>query len=149
MPRRASPTVSRRSCRTLGVMSRTALHLVYAVLWLGGLALAAVLLVQAANTDFGHVRFYSQIGSIVWVLGFALIFYSWARRDAPAHGRSVKSAAVFAALWPLLNVIAHVVYLFFTRGFRNGTLATLKFACFLLAAAIGWFLLGRALGAVL
>lgn len=130
-------------------MSRTALHLLFAVLWLGGFGFAAVLLMQAANADAGHMRLYAQLGSIVWVLGFSLIFYSWVRRDAPAHGKSVKAAAVFVVLWPLLNVIAHVAYLFFTRGIRNGSLATLKLVCFLLGAAIGWLLFGRVFGTML
>jgi hypothetical protein len=129
-------------------MNRTVGHLLYAVLWLTGFTLAVAAMARGVNPDFGQMGFYAQVGSIVWALGFAAIFYSWARKDAPAHGKSGKSAAVFAALWPFFNLVAHVVYLFFTRGFRNGLLATLKFICFLLAAGTAWFAFSRALGTI-
>ena len=130
-------------------MSRTARHLIYALLWLAAFTLVVVLFAHGANPDLGRMSFYAQLGSIFWVMGFAGIFYSWARVDAPSHSKSVKSAAVFAGLWLFFNFVAHVAYLFFTRGLRNGTLATLKFICFLLAAGIAWFLFGRALGTIL
>lgn len=134
---------------TLGVMSRTLAHLLYATLWLTGFTVVVAAMTRGANPDFGQMGFYAQVGSIVWALGFNAIFYSWARKDAPAHGKSAKSAAVFAALWLFFNVVAHEVYLFFTRGFRNGLLATLKFVCFVLAAGIAWFAFSRALGTIL
>ncbi len=130
-------------------MSRTTIHLACALLWLCGFALAAGALAHFSAHDLERLRFYSQVSSIVWVLGFASIFYSWARQDAPAHGKSVGSAAIFAALWPFLIFFAHIAYLLFTRGIRMGTLATLKFVCFLLAAAVGWLLFGRVLGSAL
>jgi hypothetical protein len=127
-------------------MNRTLWHLLFAALWLAAFTLVVALFARGVSADVGHMRFYSQVGSIVWVVGFASIFFSWARVDAPAHGKTIKSAAVFAASWLFFNFIAHVVYLFFTRGFRNGALATLKFICFLLAVGIAWFLFGRVLG---
>jgi hypothetical protein len=130
-------------------MNRTLAHLLYGTLWLMAFTLVVAVIARGANPDFGQMRFYAQVGSIIWVLGFAAIFYSWARKDAPAHGKSGKSAAVFAALWLFFNAVTNVVYLFYTRGFRNGLLATLKFVSFLLAAGIAWFAISWALGSIL
>jgi hypothetical protein len=130
-------------------MNRTLAHLVYAALWLTSFTFVVTTMARGATPDPGQMGFYSQVGSIVWALGFAAIFYSWARKDAPAHGKSNKSAAVFAALWPFFNVVAHVVYLFFTRGFRDGLLATLKLICILCTAGIAWFAFSRVLGTFL
>ena len=129
-------------------MSRTSRHLLFALFWLGIFSLVAVAFIGSANLDFGHMSFYAQVGSLVWVIGFAGIFYSWAREDAPAHGKSAKSAVVFTALWFFFIFFAHVAYLFFTRGLRSGVLATLRFISFLLGAAIAWLLLGRLLHAL-
>ena len=80
---------------------------------------------------------------MIWVLGFAGIFFSWARLDVSAHGKSKGTAAFFAGLWPFLLVVAHIAYLFYTRGLRNGLLASLKFVCFCLAAVISMIALGK------
>src|SRR5882672_7151788 len=101
-------------------MNHTSRHLLFALLWLGVFLLVVVAFVRSANPDFGHLPFYTQVGSLAWVVGFAGIFYSWAREDAPVHGKSAKSAVVFAALWPFFIFFAHVAYLFYTRGLRNG-----------------------------
>ena len=130
-------------------MSRTSRHLVCALLWLAAFTVLVALCAGGVDPDVGRMGFYSQLGSVVWVMGFVGIFFSWARVDAPAHGRSAKSAAVFAVLWLFFNFIAHVAYLFFTRGSRLGALATLKFVCFLLAAGVTWLLFSRALGTIL
>lgn len=130
-------------------MSRTARHLIYALLWLATFTFVVVLLMHGANPEIGRTGFYAQVGSVFSVMGFACIFFSWARVDAPSHEKSVKSAAVFAVFWLCFNLLAHVAYLFFTRGLRNGMLATLKFICFLLAAGIAWFLFGRVIGSLL
>jgi hypothetical protein len=70
--------------------------------------------------DVGKNQFRGQLGSIVWVFGFAGIFFSWARLDAPAHGKPKRAALLFALLWPFLVFIAHIAYLFYTRGLRKG-----------------------------
>ena len=126
-------------------MNRTLTHLLLALCWLAVFTLAITVAVQTANPDEGHMRFYARVGSLIWALGFVAIFFSWARKDAPAHGRSIRSAVVFAVARPFFNIFAHVVYLFFTRGMREGLLASLKFACFLLAACMAWFMFVRVL----
>lgn len=128
-------------------MNRTFAHLLYGLLWLSGFTLVAAIVARGANPGFGRMSFYAQVGSIAWALGFAAIFYSWAREDAPAHGKPKFAAVVFAALWPFFNVVAHLVYLFFTRGFRGGLLAAIQFICYLFAAGMAWLVFNRVLGA--
>jgi hypothetical protein len=82
------------------------------------------------------------------VLGFAGIFFSWARLDALAHGKPKATALLFALLWPFLNLVVHIAYLFYTRGLRAGLLASLKFICFCLAAVIALVALGKLWGLV-
>jgi hypothetical protein len=130
-------------------MNRTFAHLLYGLLWLAGFTLVVAFAARGANPDIGRMSFYAQVGSIAWALGFAAIFFSWARIDAPAHGKPKIAAVVFAALWPFFNVVAHLVYLFFTRGLRGGVLPAIQFICFLLAAGISWFAFSRVLGALL
>jgi hypothetical protein len=125
-------------------MSRTAWHLVYSLLWLVGVILVFIVASPYLHSsDVGKNQFRSQVGSIAWMLGFAGIFYSWARQDAIDHGKPKHSAVLFAALWPFLILIAHIAYLFYTRGLRNGFVAFLKFVSFLLALGIGFVVLGR------
>ena len=132
-------------------MNRTAKHLACAIVWLLASSVIAVVVASpnSSTLEPGRTAFYSQVASISWLLGFVGIFFSWARVDAPSHGKSVKAAVVFAALWPFFIFITHIAYLFFTRGFRGGALAAVKFVCFLLAAAIVWLASGRLVGAFL
>lgn len=123
-------------------MNRTHWHLTSGVVWL------VTVLVVAVNTvshtaDFGANQFRSQLASLMAAVGLGAIFLSWAKADAPAHGKPEASAFVFAALWPILFFVAHVAYLFYTRGLRNGVLAILKFACFVMASLIVLFVAGR------
>ena len=132
-------------------MNRTSRHLGYAVGWLLAFTTAIAIFAASASGEMnpGLAMSVSQSGSIVWVLGFAAIFYSWARKDAIEHGRSSQTALIFAVLWPFLLVISHAAYLLFTRGWRSGFLAILKFICFLLTAGIIWFAFSKLLGALL
>jgi hypothetical protein len=131
-------------------MNRTHRHLMYGLIWLVGFIVLAVLL--SASWDISNIgmnKVRSQVGSLVWVLGFAVIFFSWARVDAPAHGKSKRAAALFALFWPFLVFLGHIAYLLYTRGLRTGAVSSLKFICFLLASGIGLALLGRVASGVL
>lgn len=128
-------------------MSNTSRHLVYAVIWITAFTLAVIVLSPLGFAAFYNMGLYAKLASILWVVGFTGIFFSWARIDAPAHGRSRGSATVFAVLWLLFFLLAHVAYLFFTRGLRDGTFATLKFIGFLSAGFAFVRLMGALLGA--
>lgn len=133
-------------------LTRTHRHLLYGVAWLLGFSLLAVLvasMVMPASEDVagrGTMLVYSQVGSILWVVGFASIFLSWARVDAKDHGKPTSIAVLFSVLWLFFNVLSHVAYLFVTRGWRQGSLSTLRFICFLLSAGIVWFGLAKFFG---
>lgn len=75
---------------------------------------------------------------MVWGIGLALIFASWALRDAPAHGKSRNIALGFTAAWFLVFFIAVFPYLFVTRGAKGGLVAALKFLSLCLGFAIFW-----------
>jgi hypothetical protein len=130
-------------------VNRTYRHLIYAVIWLLVFTGAVVIFVftHGIPKELGTTKLVSQLGSAVWVMGFAGIFYSWARKDAPEHGRSSKSALAFALLWPFLLIASHAIYLIFTRGWRQGVVAILKFICFLMATGIVLLTFGTLLGA--
>ena len=81
--------------------------------------------------------------------GVAGLTASWALRDAPAHGRSRNAALVFVAGWFVVFALAVFPYLFFTRGFKNGLVAALKFTSLCLAFGVAWLGLGVLLGKVL
>ena len=128
-------------------MTHTSRHLLLSISWLLGLAVLVVLVTSSMDlSDPGRNQFHGQLGSIAWVLGFVAIFYSWARVDAIQHGKSKTSAVVFALLWPFLIGFVHFAYLFYTRGFRNGLLASLKFVCFCLSAGLAMLLLAKLWG---
>ncbi len=125
-------------------MTRTTKHLLFSLLWLFGF----LLIVVAANSwwdisEPGKNQFRSQVASLILLIGFALIFFSWARVDSVEHGRARHAAAIFAIAWPFFIVFTHAAYLFYTRGFRSGLIATVKFVCFILAAGIAPALLFR------
>ena len=128
-------------------MTRTHRHLLYSLVWLFAFIVIFVLASSSLDaSDIGKTQFHSQIGSLVWVLGFAAIFFSWARVDVVEHGKSKGAAVVFAALWPFLVFFAHIAYLFYTRGMRDGLVAVLKFICFLLTSGIGLLVFGKLIG---
>lgn len=133
-------------------LSRTHRHLLYGVAWLLGftlLTVVIVLLVMPEPEDvasLGTMMVYTQIGSILWVVGFAAIFFSWARVDAMEHGRPMSIAVAFSVLWLFFNVLSHIAYLLVTRGWREGSLSSLRFICFLLSAFIVWFGLAKLFG---
>lgn len=132
-------------------MNRTARHLLYAVAWLMVFSLAAILIVSAISAEWspGIAMVTSQIGSAVWVIGFALIFYSWARLDAVSHGRTKRVALFFALIWPFSFPISHPVYLLLTRGFLGGLVSILKLFCFWLAAGALFLAFGKLVGQLL
>ncbi len=125
-------------------MTRTTKHLLFSLLWLFGFLL---IFITASSwwdiSEPGKNQFRSQVASLILLIGLALIFFSWARVDSVEHGRTRSAAAIFAIAWPFFIVFTHAAYLFYTRGFRNGLIATVKFACFLLAAGIAPALLFR------
>jgi hypothetical protein len=119
-------------------LNRTNRHLLYALAWLLGFVVLVQLAVTGPlqNASSATAMVYAQFATIGWVLGFAAIFLSWARLDAEEHGKSRNVAVMFALLWLFFNVLSHVAYLFLTRGWREGLLSTVRFICFLFAAAI-------------
>ena len=118
-------------------MNRAVRHLLYGFAWLVGFIVLALAVASSWDlSDLGRNQFRGQVGSLIWVLGFAAIFFSWARVDVAEHGKPRGAALLFAALWPFLVFIAHIGYLFYTRGLRSGLVASLKFVCYLLAVAI-------------
>jgi uncharacterized MnhB-related membrane protein len=129
-------------------MSRTTRHLLYALVWLLVFSLAAILLVSASSAERnpGVAMATSQIGSAIWVVGFALIFYSWARLDVVSHGRTPRFALFFALIWPVSFPISHPVYLLLTRGFLDGLVSILKLFCFWLGAGSLFLAFGKLLG---
>ena len=128
-------------------MTRTSRHLLLSLSWLLGFAVLVVFMSSSMDlSDPGRNQFHGQLGSMVWVLGFVAIFFSWARVDAIQHGKSKTSVVVFTLLWPFLIGFVHLGYLFYTRGFRNGLLASLKFVCFCLSAGLAMLLLAKLLG---
>lgn len=115
------------------------------------LAVLVVSMVMPASNDVasrGTMLVYSQVGSILCVVGFAAIFLSWARVDARDHGKPTSIAVVFSVLWLFFNVLSHVAYLFVTRGWWEGSLSSLKFVCYLLSAGIVWFGFGKFFGSI-
>ena len=132
-------------------MNRTYLHLLYAVAWLLTSTVAIVIFAVTGSipSDHGATKFISQVGSAIWIVGFAVIFFSWARQDAIQHGRSPRVALVFALLWPFLLFLSNAAYLLYTRGWQLGLLAVLKFFCFLLAIGIVWLSFFKLVGAIL
>ena len=130
-------------------MTHTSRHLLLAFAWLLGFVVLVILLSSSFDlSDIGKNQYRGQLGSIIWVLGFAGIFFSWARLDASAHGKSKGTAVLFAVFWPFFLVVAHIAYLFYTRGLRNGLLASLKFVCFCLAAVISMVAMGKLWGLI-
>jgi hypothetical protein len=118
-------------------MNRSLWHLVYGLAWLLALPVLFIVLVSSwDHSNPGISLLHSQVGSIAWVLGFTGIFFSWARIDALEHGKSKRAVLVFTALWPFLLFVAHAAYLLYTRGFRSGLVAVLKFISFMLACGI-------------
>ena len=128
--------MARRSCQTLGAMTHTTRHILLGAAWLAVAPILVGAIVFSGAPEPGSLRSFAAVASFVWGLGFVGIFASWALRDAPAHGKSRASAIAFSASWLLLSALAVVPYLFYTRGFRGGTLASLKYVSLCLALGI-------------
>jgi hypothetical protein len=74
-------------------MTHTFRHLLISLAWFIGFVVLAILVTSSMDLkDVGKNQFRGQLGSIVWVFGFAGIFFSWARLDAPAHGKPKRAA---------------------------------------------------------
>jgi hypothetical protein len=117
-------------------MTHTTRHVLLGAAWLAVAPILVVTLVFSGTLDRDSFRSFAAVASIVWGLGFVGIFASWALRDAPTHGKSKASAVAFSASWLLLSLLAVVPYLFYARGFRGGTLASLKYLSLCLALGI-------------
>ena len=117
-------------------MNHTTRHVLLGVAWLAVAPILVVIFAFSGTLDPGSLRSSAAVASIVWGLGFVGIFASWALSDAPTHGKSKAAAIAFSASWLLLSFLAVVPYLFYTRGFRGGTLASLKYVSLCLALGI-------------
>jgi hypothetical protein len=120
-------------------MTHTQRHLAFAAAWLFGLPLLVLPLFVLGAFPPGEL--HSVIWSVVWGLGLVGAFASWAIRDASAHGKSVYWAVLFTAAWFVVFCLAAIPYLFVTRGLREGALASLRYAAFVLACGGGWILI--------
>jgi hypothetical protein len=117
-------------------MSNTSRHIAAALAWLIALPIFALALFAFAVLPSSQV--YSVLLSLVWSIGLAAIFCSWALRDAPAHGKSRNLALGFTGAWFLVFFLAVIPYLFVTRGAKAGLVAALKFVSLCLGIAIVW-----------
>jgi hypothetical protein len=120
-------------------MANTQRHLLIATGWLFGVPLLGVVLALSFGALPGQPLYFSF--SALWGLGFLAIFWSWASKDAPDHGRPRAVAVWFTAAWLILFFFAVIPYLFVTRGAKNGLLSSVKFLCLLLVCAIVWLAL--------
>jgi hypothetical protein len=117
-------------------MANTQRHLLIAAGWLFGVPLIGVAVALGLGAWFPQPLSFGF--STLWGLGFLAIFWSWASKDAPEHGRSRAFAAWFTAAWLALFLFAVIPYLFATRGAKDGLLSSVKFLCFCLVCAITW-----------
>jgi predicted membrane channel-forming protein YqfA (hemolysin III family) len=115
-------------------MSLAHRYLLFGAGWFFSVPLLAVPVFAVSAFD-GNVA-VSTLVSAVWTLGLVGIFWVWASKDAVTLGKSKNVARWFTAAWFVLLVIAVFPYLFVTRGFKNGLVASLQFACYLLACGI-------------
>jgi hypothetical protein len=111
-------------------------HLLFGAAWLIGAPLAVLSAVSVAKVQGSSAT--STVASVMWALGFIVIFWSWATNDVVAHGKAKSVAWWFSAAWLLLHFLAVFPYLFVTRGFKRGVLASLQFACYLLVCGIAF-----------
>ena len=109
-------------------------YLLFGAGWFFSVPLLAVAVF--AYSAFGGNVVLSTLVSVVWTLGLVGIFWAWASKDVVALGKSKNVARWFTAAWLVLLVLAVFPYLFVTRGLKNGLLASLQFACYLLACGI-------------
>jgi hypothetical protein len=109
-------------------------YLLFGAGWFFSVPLLAFAVFSVAASD-GNVA-VSTLVSVVWTLGLVCIFWAWASKDVIALGKSKNVARWFTAAWLVLLVLAVFPYLFVTRGLKNGLLASLQFACYLLACGI-------------
>ena len=125
-------------------MQRTHRHVLFALAWFFGVPLLVVPLFIAGA--FAYAGPASVLASLFWGLGLAAVFCNWALKDAPAHGKPKSVAVVFTAAWLLVFVLAVFPYLFATRGFRAGVLASLQFLSLCLACGVAWLAVPWAVG---
>ena len=82
-------------------------------------------------------------GSILWSGGLCVLFYSWARLDAQRHNVSMRTVYWFTLAWILLPIVIVFPYLTYSRGWRNGLIASAKYFLLILAS---WMSLSAILG---
>jgi hypothetical protein len=118
------------------VDANTAKHIRYGLCFLCLVAIgSATVLNGAALTVFAD-------------LGFAYLFYSWAKNDAPNFGKTTTSAIWFALAWPFFLVAAQVSYLLYTRGWQHGSISSLKFLSLLFLTCTIWIVAMGHLGLI-
>jgi len=122
-------------------MNRHLRYILFGFVWL--LALIVTVLFAPSSSDFGQAVFVGQTIFVVWAIVAWLAYYAWLRGDAAEYGRPHVSAVLFALLVPFLNVLGHFIYLFYSRGARDGLLACLKFLVALLALGVMLHLLQK------
>ena len=84
-------------------------------------------------------QIYTVAATVIWALGFIACFASWAWRDAPEHGKTRLAVGLFIAVWCAVFALAMFPYLFFTRGMKAGTIASLQFFGFCVVCAGAFF----------
>jgi drug/metabolite transporter (DMT)-like permease len=77
--------------------------------------------------------FYTDLVSLVTTIGAAIIFYAWAKQDAPEYNVSQRAVLWFSVSSVLLIFLSYFGYLLYSRGLRRGTVALLKLSAFLIA----------------
>lgn len=127
-------------------MGNTARHVILGCLWFHGFLLAAAGLFR--NGALSSSPLPTALTFVVWTLGMALVFASWAWRDAPTHGKSRKLAVACAAGWCLVFCFAAVPYFVATRGAKRGSLAGLKFLALCAGLPLSWIVIPAIIVAV-
>src|SRR5688572_13878334 len=97
-------------------------YLLLGAAWLVCVPLLAIAILSVGKFEGNAAA--SVLVSAVWTLGLVGIFWSWASKDVVAHGKSRSVAGWFTAAWFLLLFLAVFPYLFVTRGFKSGLVAS-------------------------
>jgi hypothetical protein len=77
--------------------------------------------------------FYTDLVSLVTTIGAAIIFYAWAKQDAPENNVSQRAVIWFSVSSVLFIFLSYFGYLLYSRELRRGTVALFKLPAFLIA----------------